>query len=660
MALVVNNFKVRHNLMGKLYPKLGIILIRERGRVLQSLAETFRCFICMERLRDAHLCPHCSKLCCYPCMRRWLTEQRAQCPHCRAALRPHELVNCRWVEDVTRHIDALAANAGAGDPAHADSAADSCEEHQEKLTVYCWTCRQCICHQCALFGGEHSGHDFKPLEDVYKQHAVQIGDEVSQLRRRLLELISLVQEVEDNVDSVRTAKEERVNELHNAMEAMAQNLDIQLTVKLIKLEKQKNALLQDAEQLEAILQEVEGQMQTCSHAELIRRSHELSSMIHALRKKPMASFVTAPVPADFVSEIVPSYDTGTFEIQHYSQLQQKADPVYSQPLNVNGLSWRLKVYPDGNGFVRGSYLSVFLELTAGLPETCKYEYRMEMVHRAAQDESKNIVREFASDFEVGECWGYNRFFRLDLLASEGFLNAEEDMLTLRFQVRPPSYYQRCKDQQWYIGKLNESNIKYAAQIQVLKERLRIEISRNNISATRGHDDAETTIHSKSIITSNSDGDNEHSVDNETENVNDDNVQNRLPDESNKLPKENHLNEVSATGNSSTVPKLSVFKMTDSVPITLRNCDEFLSLDLPVNLISMTERVSSNSSTDSEELSDNDGFSDISDHISAHAGRPEGNINNENDIDDETMSGENDVELSDMQTVFTRICFSESE
>merc|ERR1712079_687539 len=116
---------------------------------------------------------------------------------------------------------------------------------------------------------------------------------------------------------------------------------------------------------------------------------------------------------------------------HFSQLQSKADPVYSPPLHVNGLSWRLKVYPDGNGVVRGNYLSVFLELSAGLPETSKYEYRVEMVHQA-KDSAKNIVREFASDFEVGECWGYNRFFRLDLLSSEGYLSS--DSLTLKFQV----------------------------------------------------------------------------------------------------------------------------------------------------------------------------------------------------------------------------------
>lgn len=36
---------------------------------------------------------------------------------------------------------------------------------------------------------------FKPLEEVYEQHMMQIKVEVARLRRRLMELISLVQEV---------------------------------------------------------------------------------------------------------------------------------------------------------------------------------------------------------------------------------------------------------------------------------------------------------------------------------------------------------------------------------------------------------------------------------------------------------------------------------
>lgn len=52
----------------------------------------------------------------------------------------------------------------------------------------------------------------------------------------------------------------------------------------------------------------------------------------------------------------------------------------------------------------------------------RYEYRIEMINQQnSNDSSKDILREFTSDFEIGECWGYNRFFRLDLLKNEGFL-----------------------------------------------------------------------------------------------------------------------------------------------------------------------------------------------------------------------------------------------
>lgn len=99
----------------------------------------------------------------------------------------------------------------------------------------------------------------------------------------------------------------------------------------------------------------------------------------------------------------------------------------------------------------------------------RYEYRVEMVHQASRDYTKNIVREFASDFEVGECWGYNRFFRLDLLASEGYLDTDTDTLILRFQVRPPTFYQKCRDQQWYINQLESTHTQLINQITDLKE-----------------------------------------------------------------------------------------------------------------------------------------------------------------------------------------------
>lgn len=54
----------------------------------------------------------------------------------------------------------------------------------------------------------------------------------------------------------------------------------------------------------------------------------------------------------FHSEIVPAYDSMDFVISEFSRLRLKGDPVYSEPLLVNGLSWRLKVYPVSGSLLR--------------------------------------------------------------------------------------------------------------------------------------------------------------------------------------------------------------------------------------------------------------------------------------------------------------------
>ena len=464
----------------------------------------------MEKLRNARLCPHCSKLCCYACIHRWLTEQRSQCPHCRAPLHINELVNCRWAEEITQRLDTLqlgslnskrsktqsdfdsdvdsnTANSTSTDFVNKDN---KCDLHKnEKVSVYCLTCKKCICHQCALFGGLHTSHSFKPLDEVYEFHKEQIQEQIKILKRRHAELVSLVQEVERNIEGVKNAKDERVREIRNAVELMVARLENQLKNKVLTLMSQRNKLSQETEIMESMVQDVEKDVRIKTKSDVILKQADIIQKCQQFSLKKMPSLVTASSSSlnassstnnysnDFISELVPQYDSSTFTIHNFSQLQHKADPIYSPALNVNGLSWRLKVYPDGNGVVRGNYLSVFLELSAGLTETSKYEYRVEMIHQQSKDLSKSIVREFASDFEVGECWGYNRFFRLDLLASEGYLNTERDTLVLRFQVRSPTFFQKCRDQQWYIQHLESAQQSFVSQVNELRERLAIELSR---------------------------------------------------------------------------------------------------------------------------------------------------------------------------------------
>ena len=157
---------------------------------------------------------------------------------------------------------------------------------------------------------------------------------------------------------------------------------------------------------------------------------------------------------EFPSELVPNYESSTFIIRDFDRIRHSHEVVYSEPLIFNGLTWRLKVYPNGNGIAKGNYISIFPEMLKGLSEPSKYEYRVEMLNHR-EPARLCVVREFSSDFEVGECWGYNRFYRIDLLEREGFLsppassssgdeiltglNTPSDAITLKYFVRAPTY-----------------------------------------------------------------------------------------------------------------------------------------------------------------------------------------------------------------------------
>jgi tripartite motif-containing protein 37 len=55
--------------------------------------------------------------------------------------------------------------------------------------------------------------------------------------------------------------------------------------------------------------------------------------------------------------------------------------LYSPCLFISGTTWRLKIYPRGNGVAKDQYLSVFLEMVSGVQEGAKYEYKIEMQNR---------------------------------------------------------------------------------------------------------------------------------------------------------------------------------------------------------------------------------------------------------------------------------------
>jgi hypothetical protein len=103
-----------------------------------------------------------------------------------------DLVNLRWAEDVSHHLDSLQSQVRQFSP----DRESNCRVHpDEKQNIYCNDCDACICHKCALFTGRHVGHKFRELDDVYQEHVGIVETEIRGLKAYLSELIETMNDV---------------------------------------------------------------------------------------------------------------------------------------------------------------------------------------------------------------------------------------------------------------------------------------------------------------------------------------------------------------------------------------------------------------------------------------------------------------------------------
>ena len=80
-----------------------------------------------------------------------------------------------------------------------------------------------------------------------------------------------------------------------------------------------------------------------------------------------------------------------------------------------------------------------------------------------------MLREYNSNFEPAECWGYNKYIKLDALLNEGYLL--HDTIILKYYVRQPSYYQVSIHKAIYSEYLDRELARQEEEIKHLEEML---------------------------------------------------------------------------------------------------------------------------------------------------------------------------------------------
>lgn len=337
---------------------------------------------------------------------------------------------------------------------------ENCKEHHQELSYFWKTWETPICSDWAIIGDAHRNHEIEKLQNIYEGHKQKITFEREILDEKLDDMFIQVRGIETHIDAITHAKEERCRKI---VEKIHQTLDEQMKERILNLLSKKEKLTMDITKIEECQDKVKHEVESCSKLKLINKSESVVDYIKSVSTQVVAQqYEPDPEQLVFKSDICPEYLKGCFIIKDYPQIINEKEIIYSEPLVQYGITWRLKVYPNGNGQAKGNYLSVFLEMVKGYSESAKYDYKIEMENLL--NPAISVSREYTSEFEVGEWWGYNRFYRTESIVNEAFITPDGE-LKLEFYVRASSYSQHWEDQKQYIQKLESQVSKFKAKLE---------------------------------------------------------------------------------------------------------------------------------------------------------------------------------------------------
>ena len=426
-----------------------------KSALSNNILAIIKCYICLGKIKNPCMCPKCQKLTCEECIEKWLLEKKNQCPHCRVNLNFNQLIHLSFMTDVANYIDKINTNKKVEQN-------EFCRKHEIQNLYYCTDCKMPLCSDCYMLEDKHKKHKIKKIDDVYKAHLELIKTEKEGLDIEENTLKKYLKEISEKIIEIGNTKYKKIKEIEDFFKNIRNQIQNQSQDVITNLLEKKQNIEDKLNEIHNYMKDFSFQIKNSSKNEIINQSNNLIKTIKEIKLKLLTENSDIDkFPNNFSLNIqnplVPKYEAGVFEIQNFDKIN--SDKVmYSQEMRIGGLLWKMKLYPKGNPTSKGEYISLFLELQSGLNEPSKYYYILELVNFKNK---RNYFMEYSSNFTNGECLGYSKFYKIDKLKDDGFLNENGDMI-LKVYIRPESFEQLSRDLKGYIdfleNKINESII----------------------------------------------------------------------------------------------------------------------------------------------------------------------------------------------------------
>jgi hypothetical protein len=269
----------------------------------------------------------------------------------------------------------------------------------------------------------------------------------SDLLDGLRRLLAINQTIRQRANSLCDAVSKFDSEALDQARSIARFFDIARRLAEQKITKYHHDLLNTTELLMLLATQAESISKSVRSLRDVPMGPEILCEIHELRTEIEKAVQPIPPPQPH-DDLFPPFAKSVFVVGDFRRAIDAArDPaaqqfVHTASNRVYGNLWRLKVYPFGNTNVRGTHVSIFVEMTSGPDEKAPYLYRMEI--DSSDPDEMPVVREFRSEFVVNGSWGWNRSILIEKVTDQGFLNADGELVVTLY-LKPETYCQAYKD-----------------------------------------------------------------------------------------------------------------------------------------------------------------------------------------------------------------------
>lgn len=301
-----------------------------------------------------------------------------------------------------------------------------CEKHNLSKMYFCKNCNFAMCSDCAMLNDSHRSHIICKLHDLYKDDISHLNSLISTLNKKSSQyanMINSIDKINQSVDEYVFSKNE---EIKSMLDEMKMNINDKAQDIKTKLNYCKQNMKDKVNGINSKIEDIKKTISKLTKSELISKYKELiiANTFHDKIDNDVYNRINnMNISYEISKEIIPQY-----EHYFYYQCHIQSKKSISQWYNYYGMKMRIKVLNENN-----LYIGTFIDFKG---EKQNLNLIIEMKH--INTKTYNYAKENKYTFNEGECIGYSKYYSIDKLYKDGYINNKGE-ISLRFSVKPITY-----------------------------------------------------------------------------------------------------------------------------------------------------------------------------------------------------------------------------